>query len=64
MTPAVRITRPKTQAHEDLRYWLARTPVERIAAVEILRREYWCITDVSAEPAMERVCRVVRLRHR
>ena len=61
MTTAARITRPQDQTRENLRYWLARTPQERIAAVEILRREHWGITDVSAEPAMERVCRVVRL---
>jgi hypothetical protein len=58
------LIREGSQAHEDLRYWLARTPEERLAAVEILRREHWGITDVSAEPAMERVCRVVRLHHR
>jgi hypothetical protein len=64
MTLPARITRPQDQAREDLRYWRARTPEERIAAVEILRREHWGITDANAEPAMERVCSVVRLHHR
>jgi hypothetical protein len=64
MSPAVRFNRPKSQAREDLRYWLARTSAERLAAVEILRREHWGIADANAEPAFERVCRVVRLHHR
>jgi hypothetical protein len=64
MTLTLRITPPQDQAREDRRYWLTRTPEERIAAVELLRRKYWDISDANAEPALERVCRMVRLHRR
>jgi hypothetical protein len=33
--------RDHDQAKEDLAYWLSRPPQERIAAVEILRRQHY-----------------------
>ena len=40
---------------EDLRYWLAQTPDERISCVEILRRQNYGDT-----PRLQRVARVIR----
>jgi hypothetical protein len=60
MTPVVRITPPQEQARDDLRWWLSRTPEERIAAVEQLRREHHQIKEGDAEPRLQRVCRVVQ----
>jgi hypothetical protein len=39
---------------EDLRYWLARTPDERISCVEILRRQ-----NYEATPRLQRVAQVI-----
>ena len=61
MTPAVRITRLKDRARDDLRYWLSRSVAERIAAVEQLRRDHWGESaDTDAEPRLQRVCRLVQ----
>jgi hypothetical protein len=60
MKPAVRIVRQQDQAREDLLYWLARTPQERIAAVELLRRQHHGEEPADAEPRLQRVCRVVQ----
>jgi hypothetical protein len=60
MTPADRITRPQDQTRDDLRWWLSRPPEERIAAVELLRREHHPIKEGDAEPRLQRVCRVVQ----
>ena len=43
---------------EDLKYWLSRTPEERIEAVEILRRMWW--GDAVDQP----IARVVKIRSR
>jgi hypothetical protein len=58
----LRITRSQDQAREDLRYWRARTPAERIAAVELLRRDLHLPlgAPADAEPRLQRVCRVVQ----
>jgi hypothetical protein len=40
---------------EDLRYWLAQTPDERISCVEILRRQNYGDT-----PRLQRVAQVIR----
>jgi len=44
-----------SEAAEDLAYWLSRTPAERIAAVEHLRR-----THVGGAARLQRSARVVR----
>ena len=43
-------------------YWLSRSPGERIAALESIRREYndWKYTD--AEQRFQRVYRIVKLK--
>jgi hypothetical protein len=60
MTPVVRITPPQDQARDDLRWWLSRTPEERIAAVEQLRSEHHQVEEGDGEPRLQRVCRVVK----
>lgn len=45
----------------DLRYWLSRTPAERIAAVETLRQQHFA-QHFDTEPRLQRVCRVTTLR--
>jgi hypothetical protein len=47
------------EADDDVAYWLTRSPTERIAAVESLRRMAFGIDD-GAGPRLQRVCRVVR----
>ena len=44
------------QDKEDLQYWLSKTPEERIAAIEFLRRQ----AHGSSE-RLQRVARVVKL---
>lgn len=43
----------------DLEYWLGRTPLERIAAVEVMRRRVYGYDDASGS-RLQRVCRTVR----
>jgi hypothetical protein len=40
--------------HEDLTFWLNKTPDERVSAVEILRRQYY-----GSSERLQRVSRVV-----
>ena len=40
---------------EDLAYWLSKTPQERIAAVDYLRRQYY-----GSAARLQRVARVVQ----
>lgn len=44
------------QILEDLAYWLQKSPEERIAAVEFLRRQYYEDT-----PRLQRIVRIVQL---
>ena len=43
------------QSREDLEYWLQRTPEERLAAVEKLRRQHY-----GSTARFQRVARVVQ----
>ncbi|MFT3852827.1 MAG: hypothetical protein QM733_08835 [Ilumatobacteraceae bacterium] len=46
---------------DELAYWLSRPVEERIAAVEVLRRRVFGISDDTATGSrLQRVCRVVR----
>lgn len=38
-------------------YWQSKTPIERIAAIEILRQQYFAMTN--AQPRFSPVCRIV-----
>ena len=45
--------------NEDLKYWLSKSPQERIEAVEILRKQY----DGNTE-RLQRVVRIIQLPQR
>lgn len=49
----------KTDANTDIRYWLSRTPEERIAAVEFLRGQ----TYDNTAARLQRVYTVVKKEH-
>ncbi len=44
------------EAEENLKYWLSKSPVERVSAVEILRRQ-----QRGSEARLQRVVRVIEL---
>jgi hypothetical protein len=47
--------------NSDLDYWLAKTPVERLEAIEFLRQQYIkFLKDV--QPGLQRVCRIISLK--
>ena len=46
------------EAKENLRYWLSRTPQERIAAVEFLRKQVY--GDLQRLPGIARVVHKVQ----
>ena len=56
--PAVTIRRLHDPSG-DLEYWLSKSPADRIAAVETLRRQVQG-TSVDGGPRLQRVCRDVR----
>lgn len=43
----------------DLRFWLGKTPAERLAAVEFLRSQYYALSGYRALPRLARAVRVV-----
>lgn len=45
----------KNSVKDDLKYWLGKTPEERISAVEILRRQY-----NGNSKRLQRVARVIK----
>jgi hypothetical protein len=56
ITPVVSI-RPLHEQQSDLQYWLAKSPSERIAAVEVLRRQM--IGEPSGTGSrLQRVCSI------
>ena len=46
----------------DLAYWLSRSPLERLRAVDALRRMYIQAHVPPGEQRLPRVCRVVKLK--
>ncbi|MCC7152010.1 MAG: hypothetical protein IT501_08390 [Rubrivivax sp.] len=51
----------RQQPGADLMFWLSRPMVERIAAVEALRRQALePANSADAEPRLQRVCRVAQ----
>lgn len=44
---------------DDIQYWMSRTPSERIAGVEHLRR--WIYGDAAVDKGLQRVLRAVEL---
>jgi hypothetical protein len=54
-----RSLRQLSSAKEDVAYWLSKTPEERIATVDFLRRQYYGRTA-----RLQRVARVIQRPHR
>jgi hypothetical protein len=48
-----------TSVRDDLAFWLSRPPEERVAAVEILRRQHY-----GSMPRLKKVARVVNRKPR
>jgi hypothetical protein len=44
-----------SETEEDLKYWLSKTPEERLAAVEYLRRQYY-----GSASGFQRIARIVK----
>lgn len=59
MDKVIRIVRLKEQ-QSDFAYWQTKSPQERLAAIELLRKQYIRFTTKDAEPRLQRVCRVVK----
>jgi hypothetical protein len=45
--------------NEDIRFWIAKTPEERLSAVEMLRRDYWG-ADYTDQSGFPRVYKIVK----
>ena len=52
----IKSLKDKTSGKEDLAYWLSKTPEERIAAVEQLRKQYYG----NYTQRLQRVIRVIQ----
>lgn len=49
----------KEDDRADLRYWLGRSPVERVDAVEVLREQYYALSGNKALPRLAHAVRVI-----
>jgi hypothetical protein len=58
----VRISDEKNQAREDLSYWLSRPPEERIAAVELLREQFYALQGYKETPRIKKVITVRKMK--
>ena len=50
----------KKDSREDVQFWMKKTPLERIAAVEDLRRDYWG-ADYGNKSGFPRVYKITKL---
>jgi len=49
------------QQYEDEReYWRSKTPEERLAALEQLRKQYMKLKGIDAEQGVQRVCKIIK----
>lgn len=49
----------KEDARDDLRYWLGKSPAERVGAVEFLREQFYELSGHKTLPRLSRAVRVV-----
>ena len=50
-----------TQQYEDEReFWRSKTPEERLAALEQLRKQYMKLKGIDAEQGVQRVCKIIK----
>lgn len=54
-TVTKRSMRDSSSTKEDLAYWLRKTPAERVASVDYLRRQYY-----GSTARLQRVARVIQ----
>jgi hypothetical protein len=53
---------PLEKSGNDLAYWLSRTPLERLRALDALRRMYIEAHVAPGKRRLQRVCRIVKLK--
>lgn len=59
MTPRIRLTDARAQPAEDAAFWRAKTPEERVAAVEFLRLQCYLTGGKTEMPRLVKVLRLV-----
>lgn len=59
MTPHVRLVDLRARTDDDAAFWRAKTPEERVAAVEFLRRQCLYATGETEMPRLARVITIV-----
>ncbi|HET8865056.1 MAG TPA: hypothetical protein VFM80_05100 [Gracilimonas sp.] len=57
MEQSIKIT-TKQEQESDRKYWMSRSPEERLAALETLRQQYVRLKGLPTR--LQRVCRVVK----
>jgi hypothetical protein len=57
MEKVIKKTTTKEQ-QSDLKYWLTKTPQERLDALEFLRQQYINFNK-NVQPRLQRVCKVI-----
>ena len=55
----VRVVGKKEDDQADLRYWLGRSPTERVDAVEVLREQYYALSGSKAIPRLAHAVQVI-----
>jgi len=48
------------QVEDEREYWRSKTPGERLAALEQLRRQYMKLKGIDAEQRVQRVYRIIK----
>ncbi|MFO7798294.1 hypothetical protein [Rhodohalobacter sp.] len=48
------------QYKDEREYWRSKTPGERLAALEQLRKQYMKLKGIDAEQGVQRVCKIIK----
>lgn len=59
MTPRIRLVDLHARTDDDAAFWRAKTPEERVAAVEFLRQQCYYATGKTAMPRLAHTLRIV-----
>jgi hypothetical protein len=57
MEKVLKITKLKDQQN-DYAYWMSKTPLERLNAIELLREQY-IKYNKDVQPGFQRVCKII-----
>lgn len=57
---ALRFVDKSEEMNADLKYWLSKTPEERLEAVEFLRSQYYALAGYKSIPRIVREIRPMR----